>query len=353
MLNENSPAIATSYDFLKNQSVNSRLSKIAPEIFREIIIEENEDYYLSDNENAYDKIQVPMIQPSNHTRRIIRPSTYNANFDSLDISNEDSDDEDIDEMKSAIHEVQCDVNKFLDNNSNYESMEEYPKLHFLGTGSAQPHIHRNVSGILVETQPDNFILLDCGEGTLAQLFLHFGRSKALLILKKLKAIYISHMHADHHLGILGILIQREKYFREMLSEEPTKLYIIAPHPIRFHLEWYHFNIESCLTNLKHVKPNFRKQEIKIEELTSDLNLKSISTCRAIHDTTAFSLALVTEMNNFKLVYSGDTMPNDDLGELLCIGIFWEKYYCIVYRFLKKPFIYIFSRVRPKCRHFNP
>ena len=161
------------------------------------------------------------------------------------------------------------------------------------------------------------------------------------------------MHADHHLGILGILIQREKYFREMLSEEPTKLYIIAPHPIRFHLEWYHFNIESCLTNLKHVKPNFRKQEIKIEELTSDLNLKSISTCRAIHDTTAFSLALVTEMNNFKLVYSGDTMPNDDLGELLCIGIFWEKYYCIVYRFLKKPFIYIFSRVRPKCRHFNP
>ena len=55
MLNENSPAIATSYDFLKNQSVNSRLNKIAPEIFREIIIEENEDYYLSDNENVYDK----------------------------------------------------------------------------------------------------------------------------------------------------------------------------------------------------------------------------------------------------------------------------------------------------------
>ena len=89
------------------------------------------------------------------------------------------------------------------------------------------------------------------------------------------------------------------------------------------MEWYHFNIESCLTNLKHVKPNLRKQEIKIEEMCSDLNLKSISTCKAIHDTTSFSLAFVTEKNNFKLVYSGDTMPNDDLGKY----IFLHENFC--------------------------
>ena len=227
MLNENS----TGYGFLKIESLNSRLNKIAPDIFRKIIIEENEplgDY--SSDKNAYDKIRVPLIQPSNHTRKSIRPpeSTNNQpDLESLDISNEYSDDEYNDDLKSAIHEVQCDIKKFLKNNSNPEIMvNEYPKLHFLGTGSAIPHTNRNVSGILVETQPDNFILLDCGEGTLAQLFLHFGRSKALLILKNLKAIYISHMHADHHLGILGILMQREKYFSE-IGEVPTKLFIIG------------------------------------------------------------------------------------------------------------------------------
>ena len=79
MLNENS----TGYGFIKNESVNSRLNKIAPDIYRKIIIEENEPLGNFRDKNAYDKIQVPMIQPSNHTRRIIRPSTYNANFDSL------------------------------------------------------------------------------------------------------------------------------------------------------------------------------------------------------------------------------------------------------------------------------
>ena len=53
------------------------------------------------------------------------------------------------------------------------------------------------------------MLFDCGEGTLQQLNRKFGYEKTLEILKNLKAIYISHLHADHQMGFIGIVQQRE------------------------------------------------------------------------------------------------------------------------------------------------
>lgn len=41
------------------------------------------------------------------------------------------------------------------------------------------------------------MLLDCGEGTYGQLYRHYG-SELTDILRQLKCIFISHMHADHH-----------------------------------------------------------------------------------------------------------------------------------------------------------
>ena len=40
---------------------------------------------------------------------------------------------------------------------------------FLGTGSSQPSRHRNVTSIYVHLFKHGGILLDCGEGTYAQL----------------------------------------------------------------------------------------------------------------------------------------------------------------------------------------
>ena len=42
------------------------------------------------------------------------------------------------------------------------------------------------------------ILLDCGEGTYGQLFRHYGRYVDRVLLQ-LKCVFISHIHADHHL----------------------------------------------------------------------------------------------------------------------------------------------------------
>lgn len=44
------------------------------------------------------------------------------------------------------------------------------------------------------------MLLDVGEGTLGQIIRFYG-DEADDVIRKLKAIYISHMHADHHIGM--------------------------------------------------------------------------------------------------------------------------------------------------------
>lgn len=83
----------------------------------------------------------------------------------------------------------------------------------LGTGSACPSKYRNVSATLLRI-PDiqggqpGAILLDCGEGTLGQMRRFYGPDGIKSMYKELKMIFISHMHADHHLGLQRILEDR-------------------------------------------------------------------------------------------------------------------------------------------------
>lgn len=45
--------------------------------------------------------------------------------------------------------------------------------------------------------PDRSLLLDCGEGTFGQLCRHYG-DKVDRVLGTLAAVFVSHLHADHH-----------------------------------------------------------------------------------------------------------------------------------------------------------
>eukprot|EP00727_Mastigamoeba_balamuthi_P011500 m51a1_g6973 hypothetical protein (779) ;mRNA; r:106959-109657 len=73
---------------------------------------------------------------------------------------------------------------------------------FLGTGSSYPSKYRNVSSTLLDVGSGKFVLLDCGEGTFGQLCRHYGTSMALdIATRDLAIIFVSHMHADHHLGL--------------------------------------------------------------------------------------------------------------------------------------------------------
>ena len=47
------------------------------------------------------------------------------------------------------------------------------------------------------------MLLDAGEGTVGAMRRQFGAETASVILR-LELVWISHMHADHHLGLLQV-----------------------------------------------------------------------------------------------------------------------------------------------------
>jgi ribonuclease BN (tRNA processing enzyme) len=48
------------------------------------------------------------------------------------------------------------------------------------------------------------ILLDCGEGTMFQLVRLVGPAQASAIIAALDFVWLSHAHADHHLGLLQV-----------------------------------------------------------------------------------------------------------------------------------------------------
>ncbi|MGB4401194.1 MAG: ribonuclease Z [Daejeonella sp.] len=68
----------------------------------------------------------------------------------------------------------------------------------LGSSSSTPIFNRNPSAQLLNIN-EKFILIDCGEATQNQL-LHFG-----LKANRIDHIFISHLHGDHYLGLVGLL----------------------------------------------------------------------------------------------------------------------------------------------------
>lgn len=65
--------------------------------------------------------------------------------------------------------------------------------------------------------------MDCGEGTFGQLYRLYGKDTKHL-LGKIKAVFISHLHIDHHGGLIELLRMRKEYLRS--DREP--LFLLCP-----------------------------------------------------------------------------------------------------------------------------
>jgi ribonuclease Z len=85
-------------------------------------------------------------------------------------------------------------------------------LFFAGTAGSVPTARRGLPALLLRAGGERF-LFDCGEGTQQQLLRSVG-------LPELNAIFLTHFHLDHWLGLLGML----KTFDLRARERPLAIY---------------------------------------------------------------------------------------------------------------------------------
>lgn len=209
------------------------------------------------------------------------------------------------------------------------------KITFLGTGCAIPSKYRNVTGMYLEierpaamgssstsaaTSPDwDGMMFDCGEGSFGQLYRYANGDSARVkeLVNKLKCIWISHNHADHHLGTMRMLSQRAK--------ETEPLLIIGPTPVEYWLKEYAavdptvvgkytFVDNYCFNELD---PRFGEC-IAISKptrawLRDELQITQFDCVPVKHAFLSYAL-VVTFQERLKIAFSGDCRPSDKLAQ---------------------------------------
>ncbi len=72
------------------------------------------------------------------------------------------------------------------------------EINILGSSSATPIYQRHPTAQVIKVHERTF-LVDCGEGTLIQM------NRFKIRFHKINHIFISHLHGDHYLGLLGLI----------------------------------------------------------------------------------------------------------------------------------------------------
>lgn len=129
------------------------------------------------------------------------------------------------------------------------------ELVILGNSSATPTLHRFPSAQYLKML-DHHMLIDCGEGTQIQM------QRYKIKKSKIKHIFISHVHADHMLGLPGLL------FSMSLMQRTEPLNIYGPEALFEILDLFTKNTDSALRFevIKHItKPDVT--EVIFEDTT--------------------------------------------------------------------------------------
>src|SRR2546423_9556093 len=98
------------------------------------------------------------------------------------------------------------------------------RITFLGTSAGVPTRARNVSCVALRPpQRAEVWLFDCGEGTQHQLL------RSDLNISQVSRIFITHMHGDHVLGLMGLLATCG------ITAHTRRIHTSAPRPLRAYL----------------------------------------------------------------------------------------------------------------------
>jgi ribonuclease Z len=192
------------------------------------------------------------------------------------------------------------------------------ELIFTGTGSAVPCKHRNVTGMYLRMHNGNGLLLDTGEGTLGQLLQSW---KSTLIpttklideyrsrIKGIKAVWISHPHADHHLGLLRLLSERQS-----VCDQDDPIILMAPRNMFAFLSEYQLVVPEIkrsyiAVDCRDMTRGFQDGHPIANRLLSDLGITQCMSVPVAHCPNAF--AIVLDGTSFgRVAYSGDCRPSN-------------------------------------------
>jgi ribonuclease Z len=188
---------------------------------------------------------------------------------------------------------------------------------FLGTAGAIPGKHRNVSGILLNMFARGCVLLDCGEGTWGQMTRSYGIERASEMIVGLKIVFISHIHADHHLGLLTLLHARQEAISALGDggSGMPELVVIGPSSLGAWLDAY----EEALLGEQHGLPGTRSFKfMDAVALTEPQHPESrffadsfgldIACVDVVHCPRSYGIVIADCVKQWKVVYSGDTRP---------------------------------------------
>ncbi len=138
------------------------------------------------------------------------------------------------------------------------------KVVFLGTGGSWPTKYRNVMSVALQFKSE-VILFDCGEGTQRQM------TYTNISFMKIKRIFITHFHADHFLGIPGLLQTMN------LNDREEELHIYGPKGT--------IDLVKSLLSLGYFKPNFRiyAHDLQPDELVrgDGYTVKAVRVCHNV------------------------------------------------------------------------
>jgi ribonuclease Z len=203
-----------------------------------------------------------------------------------------------------------------------------PRLLFLGTGAAIPSKYRNVSGILFSAPGRGCALLDCGEGSLGQLRRYLGAAGAAEALRTLRCAWVSHIHADHHMGLLAVLAARRA---ALGGDDAPPLLVVGPAPLRRLRETHGREVEPRAAAFVDLADTTGERLAALAaagasppphwplygEALAELGLARLQAVPVVHCAHAYAAVLEEAapagQPPWKLVYSGDTRPCDALA----------------------------------------